>query len=163
MFVFLTETSYQWMTLSQLNSNYSISWENTNFHMNLMTPIWDRVIKSQTWGGHDFSLTHHGTRNTILKDMKKPSLSFSKPRQLQDCCTRWVLSWYDHCATWPHTPVDLFVCPFQAALYLLLLKPELMQQSNLSLPNRVSHRISDHASYPSILIWIQHSWHIFLL
>ena len=34
-----------------------------------------------------------------------------------------------------HTPIDLFVCPFQPALNSLLLKPELMQQSKLSLPN----------------------------
>ena len=34
-----------------------------------------------------------------------------------------------------HTPGDLFVHPFQAALNSLLLKPELMQQSTFSLPN----------------------------
>ena len=108
--------------------------EKLKLYMNIIIPIWDWAIKSESWGGHDFRLTQHHTRNKILKDMQSHYCHSLKPDNpetiVQDEFSEIMITVLPD-----HTPGDLFVHPFQAALNSLLLKPELMQQSTFSLPN----------------------------
>ena len=108
--------------------------EKHKLHMNVMIPIWDWAVKSQSRVSHDFSWTQHRTRNTILKDMQSHFRRSLNPDNSEtvvpDEFSRVMITVLPD-----NTPIDLFVRPFQAALNSLLLKPELMQQSKLSLPN----------------------------
>ena len=108
--------------------------EEHKLHMNVMKPIWDWAVKSQSRPHHDFSSTHHRTRNTILKDIQSYFRHSDNPDNseaiVQDDFSRVMITVLPD-----NTPVDLFVRPFHVALNSLLSKPELMQQSKLSLPN----------------------------
>ena len=57
--------------------------------MNVMIPIWDWAVKSQSWVSHDFSLTQHHTMNTILKDMQS-HFCHSLPQVLKLCCETFL-------------------------------------------------------------------------
>ena len=81
------------------------------------------------------SVVHHIVQEEHnLKGHATPFLLFCKPRQLQ-IMVQDEFSWVMITVLPGQTPVDLFVRPFHAALNSLLSKPELMQQSKVSLPN----------------------------
>ena len=109
--------------------------EKNKLHMNVtIRTIWDWTVRSQSQVGHKFSLTQHCTRSTIFKDMQSHYCHSLNPDN-SETIVEDEFSWVMTTVLPDHTPVDLFVHPFQEALNFLLLQPELMDQSKLSLPN----------------------------